>query len=165
MIPRLSALSLALSMLIGCTSYQSQYVRQSSVPGELVWRYDDRLQVTRNGQLVAEADRWDGLAAAVACVPRAREKASAATSRHRWGTALLWAGAISMVAGVAVFEEERARTDHVGTPAVLGSLGTLLVGSIVTLIGGYGRATSSVRGIDAVNIYNDHVTSGGTCAP
>lgn len=120
-IARSAALYRALSMMIGCASYQSAYVRQSAAPGELVWRYDDRLQVTRDGQVVAEADRWDGLAAAVACVPRARDWASAATSRHRTGTALLWSGLISMCAGAAVFEEEVVRTDGcVTAPIVAG---------------------------------------------
>ena len=165
MIARSAALYAALSMAIGCASYQSAYVRQSAAPGELVWRYDDRLQVTRNGQVVAEADRWDGLAAAVACVPRARDWANAATSRHRTGTALVWTGLISIFAGAAVYEEEVARTDgHLTAPVAFGSLLTMLAGSIVTLTGGYWRATATVRGIDAVNLYNDGIASGATCA-
>jgi hypothetical protein len=140
-------------------------VRQSAVPGELVWRYDDRLQVTRNGQVVAEADRWDGLAAAVACVPRARDWASAATSSHRRGTMLLWTGLISMFAGVAVYEEEVARTDgHVTEAIFVGGLVAVLAGSIATLTGWHWRATATVRGIDAVNLYNDGIASGAACA-
>jgi hypothetical protein len=152
-------------MTIGCASYQSVYVRQSAAPGELVWRYDDRLQVTRNGQVVAEADRWDGLAAAVACVPRARDWASAATSRHRRGTTLLWAGLISIFIGPAVLEEEVARTDgRVPAAIVVGSLGAALAGTIAALTGVYWRATATVRGIDAVNLYNDGIASGAACA-
>jgi hypothetical protein len=163
-IVRSAALCAALSTAIGCASSQSAYVRQSAAPGELVWRYDDRLQVTRNGQVVAEADRWDGLAAAVACVPRARDRANAATSRHRTGTALLWTGLISMFAGVGVFEEEVARTDgRLTAPVVLGSLVGAVAGVIVTLTGGYLRGTATVRGIDAVNLYNDSIAS-GACA-
>jgi hypothetical protein len=165
MIARSAALAGALSMMIGCGSYQSVYVRQSAAPGELVWRYDDRLQVTRNGQVVAEASGWDGLSAAVACVPRARDWASAATSRHRKGTALFWTGLISMFAGVAVFEEEVARTDgHVTTAIVAGSLGAIIAGGIATLTGGYFRASANVRGIDAVNLYNDGIASSAACA-
>jgi hypothetical protein len=163
-IVRSAALCAALSTAIGCASTQSVYVRQSAAPGELVWRYDDRLQVTRNGQVVAEADRWDGLAAAVACVPRARNQANAATSRHRTGTALLWTGVLSMFAGVGVFAEEIARTD--GNPpaaVVLGSLVALLAGTIVAPTGGYLRATATVRGIDAVNLYNDSIVAGAAC--
>jgi hypothetical protein len=164
-IARSAALCAALSIAIGCASSQSAYVRQTAAPGELVWRYDDRLQVTRNGQVVAEADRWDGLAAAVACVPRARDRASAATSRHRTGTALLWTGLISMLGGVGVFEEEVARTDgHPAAAIVIGSLVVVIAGAIAGPTGGYLRGTATVRGIDAVNLYNDGIAS-GACTP
>jgi len=164
--PRSAALYAALSMAIGCASSRSVYVRQSAAPGELVWRYDDRLQVTQNGQIVAEADRWDGLAAAVACVPRARDWANGATSRHRKGTALLWTGLVFMLAGVTVYEEEVARTDgHIAAAIFPGSLVAILAGGIATLTGGHWRATATVRGIDAVNLYNDGIASGAACAP
>ena len=166
MIARSLALCAAVSMTIGCASYQSAYVRQTAAPGELVWRYADRLQVTRDGQVVAEADRWEGLAAAVACVPRARDRASAATSRHRNGTALLRTGLNATLGGVAVFEEEVARTDgRVSEGIALGSLGAVLAGTIAALTGGYWRMTATVRGIDAVNLYNDGIASGAPCAP
>ncbi len=164
MIARSVALYTALAMTIGCTSYQPVYVRQSAAPGELVWRYDDRLQVTRNGQVVAEADRWDGLAAAVACVPRARDWASAVTSHHRNGTALLWAGAITMVVGLVVGQIEVTHTDGRASDAiVIGSLGAVLAGAVAALTGGYWRATAAVHGIDAVNLYNDGIASGAAC--
>lgn len=161
MIARAMALCAAVSPAIGCASSQSTYVRQSAAPGELVWRYDDRLQVTRDGQLVAEAGRWDGLAAAVACVPRARDWASSATSRHYSGTAMLWAGLISMFAGVGFAEVEIARTDgHPNDAVVLGSLTAAIAGSIVALTGLHRRDTAIVRGIDAVNLFNDSIASG-----
>ena len=166
MIARSAALCAVLSMAIGCASSQSVYLRQSAAPGELVWRYDDRLQVTRNGQVVAEADRWDGLAAAVACVPRARDWANTATSRHRRGTSLLWSGLIVMFASLAVYVEEGVRTDgHLSAPIVLGMPVIVIVSSIAALTGWHSREIATVRGIDAVNLYNDGIASGAACAP
>ena len=79
MTARAVATCLAVS-LTACGGYQSQYVRQSAPAGELVWRYDSHLQVTRNGQVVADGDDWAELPAVVGCVPRARDWASTARS-------------------------------------------------------------------------------------
>jgi len=38
-----------------------------------------------------------------------------------------------------------------------------VVGGIAALTGGYWRATATVRGIDAVNLYNDGIASGAAC--
>jgi hypothetical protein len=164
MIARSIALCPVLSLLIGCASYQPQYTRQRVAPGELVWRYDNGdLQVTRDGKVVAEEGRWDGLGEAVACVPEARDRANAATARHRRGTIALWAGSATMVvgtvAGVALIGADRSTRDAGAVVA----LSSLAVGLVALAFGAHWRVTAVPRGIDAVNLYNDRIASGVTC--
>jgi hypothetical protein len=167
MTARCTALCTALSLLIGCGSYRSQYARQSASAGELVWRFDDdRLQVTRDGQVVAQAGSWEGLASAVACVPVARDWASHATARHRSGTVMLWTGTLGAVAsavgGIALI----ASDPHSDT-RVLGGLGLafggLIAGVVLAAVGGYRRGSAEARGIDAINLYNDQLALGPGC--
>jgi hypothetical protein len=165
MIARSVALCTALSLMIGCASYQSQYTRQRAAPGELVWRYDENeLQATRDGKVVAEEGRWDGLGAALACVPEARDRADAATARHRRGTTTMWASAITWiagtVAGVALLGSDRSGVQDAGAAVALSSLAIGFVGFI---LGVHWRVTAVPRGIDAVNLYNDRIASGVTC--
>jgi hypothetical protein len=167
MIARIVATCLAVS-LTACGGYQSQYVRQSAPAGELVWRYDSHLQVTRNGRVVAEGGDWAGLPEVVSCVPRARDWASTATSRHRTGTLLLWAGLIGMLGGLAVGSvvalSDTSSTDNLlGGVAIIG--GGLVFGLATAPTGAYFRGTADARGIDAVNFYNDQVGSGAACRP
>jgi len=163
MMARSVALCTMLSLMIGCASYQSQYTRQRVSRDELVWRYDDGLQVTRDGKVVAEAGRWEGLGAALACVPEARDRANAATARHRWGTIALWAGPATVVvgtaAGIALIDADRS-TEDAGAVVALSSLA---VGLAAVLLGVHGRVTAVPRGIDAVNLYNDRIASGSPC--
>jgi hypothetical protein len=164
MIARSVALCTALSLMIGCASYQSQYTRQRAAPGELVWRYDNNeLQVTRDGKVVAEPGRWEGLGDALACVPEARDRANAATARHRRGTITMWAAAITWVAGsatgLALIADDRSTRDAGAVVA----LSSLAVGLIGLGLGANWRVTSVPRGIDAVNLYNDRIASGVTC--
>lgn len=147
----------------GCTSYRSQYTRQAAAPGELVWRYDNRLQVTLNGQVIAEAGDWAGLSPAVACVPRAGAWASTARTRHRNGSVVMWGGLIAMVAGVAAGAAiALGNTDDTGQ--IYRGLGIMGAGALVGIVtlpaGGYLRATADTRGIDAVNLYNDQLAAG-----
>jgi len=164
MIARSVALCTALSLMIGCASYQSQYTRQRAAPGELVWRYDDNdLQLTRDGKVVAEPGRWEGLGDALACVPEASDRANVATARHRRGTIALWAGPATMVAGtvagIALIDADRPTRDA-GTVVALSSLA---IGLVALAFGAHWRVTAVPRGIDAVNLYNDRIASGVTC--
>jgi hypothetical protein len=164
---RSTALYTALSLLIGCGSYRSQYARQSAQAGELVWRFDDdRLQVTRDGQLVAQAGAWEGLASAVACVPVARDWAARATARHHSGTVMLWTGTIgaiaSTVGGVAlVVNDPDSETQVIGGLGL--ALGGLIAGVVLVATGGYRRASAEARGVDAINLYNDQRALGMGC--
>lgn len=164
MIARSVALCTALSLMIGCASYQSQYTRQRAAPGELVWRYEDNdLQVTRDGKVVAEPGRWDGLGDALACVPEARDRANAATARHRRGTITMWASAITWVAGSATGLALIADDHSTRDAGAVVALSSLAVGLIGLGLGANWRVTAVPRGIDAVNLYNDRIASGVTC--
>ena len=167
MIARSVALCVALSLASGCGTHQSTYVRQAASPGELVWRYDDRLQVTRNGQVVAEGGAWHGLDTAVRCVPLARDRATAATARHRKGSTTLWIGVIGAIVGVTVgtvlFASDPDDADR-AVPGLFTIAGSLLFGAVTVPIGGYLRASANARGIDAINLYNDKL-AGGACTP
>ncbi len=164
--PRLAAIMTSVALVGACGSSRSQYARQTAAPGELVWRFDDRLQVTRDGQVVAEAGGWDHLAAAVSCVPRAKDWATAATARHGKGTATLWAGwivgLVSVATGAVV-----ALSDTDNDSRVLGGLalmsGGLIVGGGIAVTGNYLRASADARGIDAVNLYNDELAAAVRC--
>jgi len=163
MIARSVALGTALSLMIGCASYQSQYTRQRTAPGELVWRYDNNeLQVTRDGSVVAVEGSWEGLGEAVACVPEARDRADAATARRRRGSITASAAAIIGIAGTVtgvVIADDRSTRDA-GAVVALSSLAVGLVGVVLGL---NWRATAVPRGIDAVNVYNDRIASGVPC--
>jgi hypothetical protein len=144
--------------LAGCASYQSSYRRSRVDASELVWAYDNKLQVTRSGKVVAEQRDWDGLPEAVICVPRARAWAESAASRDGTGKLLTWTGFSimmgSLVAGsVLVFRDVSNTDDMLLGVGVMG--GGLLVG---LPIGGGGlvmRARADTTAIDAVNVYND----------
>jgi hypothetical protein len=168
MTARSVALRAALVLTTACGSSHSQYARQAASPGELVWRFDDQLQVTRDGQLVAQAGSWDGLAAAVACVPRANHWATAATSRYRKGTVTLWTaligGVVSVAAGSVIAFSNTDHADRAVAGLALIS-GGLIFGGATAATGAYMHAGASARGIDAVNLYNDEVASGARCAP
>lgn len=149
----------------GCGGYQSSYVRQSAPATELVWRYDKELQVTRNGEVVAEGG-WRGLDAVVRCEPRAREWASTARSRHRNGTIALWAGLIGMIGGT-LLGTSIALSDTDDTDNLVLGLGivggSLLFGLASAPTGAVLRSNADARAIDAVNLYNDHLASGAPC--
>jgi hypothetical protein len=157
--------TIALVALAGCASYQSSYHRSHSAPSELVWRYHDHFQVTREGKIVAEQRDWDSLSGVVACVPRAREWADSAASGDRTGSVLSWTGlavlAGGVVAGSVLLFSDLNNTDQslLGAGIMLGGAvtgGTLAVTGLIT------RARADAHAIDAVNLYNDERAS---CAP
>lgn len=164
MTARSIALCTALALAGGCGTHQSTYVRQAASPGELVWRYDEHLQVTQQGKVVAESDDWKGLAAAVSCVPLAHEWAEEATARHRKGTRMLWAGllggGVGFTLGTVVFFSNINDHDDRALAGVLTALGSMIFASVATPVGAHMRVAAGARGIDAVNVYNDKLAAG-----
>lgn len=154
--------------LAACGSHHSKYARQSIAPGELVWRYaDDRLQVTRNGELVSESGRWERLAPAVSCVPAARDWATEATSSHRSGTVMEWSGLLGGLAAAAggitiVATSDLDNEAHVLTGFGI-AIGGLVTGLIVAGVGTRRQRSAAARGIDAINLYNDQLAGGAKC--
>jgi len=126
--------------------------------GELVWVYDDRLQVTLDGKVVAEQTDWDSLAFAVACVPRARAWAEEAAHRDRAGRTQTWIGAGALVTGLVV-GGLLISSDPNNADRVLGGLGAVLAGALGgAILLGHGsvlRGRADAGAIDAVNLYND----------
>lgn len=164
---RVIALATAALSVAGCGSPRSRYARQAAMPGELVWRYaDDRLQVTRNGEVISEGGEWERLASAVACVPRANAWATEATSRYRTGRTMFWGGMIGMLAGTVGGAALIVTDDDIGAQgwAGLGVMLTSLVGGVtVSLSGAIRQASAHAKGVDAVNVYNDQLWMGTAC--
>ena len=150
--------------LAGCASYQSSYRRSRVDASELVWAYDNKLQVTRGGHVVAEQRDWGGLPEAVICVPRARAWAESAASRDRTGKLLTWTG-FSLMIGSLVAGSVLVFRDLDNTDDMLLGVGVMGGGLLVGLpIGGGGlvmRARADTTAIDAVNVYNDERASCG----
>lgn len=154
--------ALAIAALGGCGGYRSSYRRAHPGARELVWTYHNKLQVTRDGQIVAEQRDWDALSGAVACVPRARAWAATAASRDRTGSVLSWTGIATMVGGVvagsALLFSDTSNTDQV----LLGGgvmIGGLIAGTPLLLGGMTTRVRADASAIDAVNLYNDERAS------
>lgn len=155
---------LAVLALAGCGSYQSTYQRGHASPSELVWRYHDRFQVTRDGKIVAEQRDWDTLVGVVSCVPRARTWADDAASGDRTGAVLTWTGLAAMlgslVAGGVVLFSDTDNTDQVLLGAGI-MIGGTIAGGTLLATGVVKRARADATAIDAVNVYNDERASCG----
>ena len=141
-----------------CGGYQSSYTRATADARELIWAYDNRVQVTQGGHVVAQQRDWGDLPDVVGCVPRARAWASSASSRDGTGRIVMYTGLLVMLAGVAAGSylalEDTDNTDQM--LAGLGVMGGGLVFGLATVpTGAYLRASADTRAIDAVNVYND----------
>ena len=151
-------LAIACAMLAGCTTWQSTYHRQRVEASELVWQYDAKLEVTRDGKLVAQQRDWDGLAEAVVCVPRAKEYAESAASRDRTGSLMTWGG-LAVLAGGVIAGSVLILSDTSNTDQMLAGAGVMLGGVVIggpTALGGIvTRYRADASAIDAVNVYND----------
>jgi hypothetical protein len=104
----------------------------------------------------------------VACVPRARDWATSATARHHGGTVTFWAGVIGVFAAVAAgslitFSDLHSNDRVVGGLALMS--GGALLGLSAMVTGQFLRMGGTARGIDAINLYNDHILSGTRCPP
>jgi hypothetical protein len=149
-----------------CGGVQSSYQRTRTMPGELVWRYDNKIQVTADGRVIGEAGDWGTLAPALGCVPEAQRWASSASRRDGRGKVLVWTGVAVMLAAVAggtyLALEDLDDTEQALTG--LGVMGGGLVFGLATVpTGAIMRVRADSQAIDAVNRYNDEVWSGRAC--
>lgn len=150
---------------IGCASGKSTYRSRRATGGELRWAYDGGLQATRGGELVVDTG-WDGLADAVACVPKAAELASSARSQDTAARILSNVGLLSMLGGLGAAVGVVVASDDINDAAlpslaILG--GSLVFGLIFVAIGGSQGARSLANGLDAVNMYNDAYVKQAGC--
>lgn len=164
--PSARLISLCTALATGCAT--TAYRPSRTPPGELALGYDGVLQVWTADRRVAQAPAFDGLPEFVACSPEARRHAEAAHSEGSRasifsftsvGLAVVGLGGLS---GLALeHRDERA-------------MAALLLGGIAVEIAAVAIAGSSLaarvkaqgNAIDAVNFYNDAVSSrSGACAP
>jgi hypothetical protein len=158
----LSTIVIALILLEGCAATSTQYQRQNAANGEIVWRYDRGLKATKDNTVVSEADGWDGLADAVACVPEAKILAVSASRHYRLGAALWWGG---LLAGGALLAAPFYISNDAPAEEALGIIMFEMVASVTCLLlGNYMENIATPEAIDAVNIYNNKFRENPECS-
>lgn len=169
------AAAVALVAVLGGCGARSSYLRESADAEELVWAYDDGLELTTGTNVpVAEAPGWDGLSGAVGCVDDARAYAEEAESLGSWASIASWT-AVGVIAGGAGVTSGLLLLGVVGLGAGPGPL--IVAGALSLLVVG-GTAAASVAllvwaadldaralpaALDAVNVYNDRFAEEPAC--
>jgi hypothetical protein len=161
---RCLALVAALAAAAGCSTTSTAYKPTQPVSSELRLAYSDGVEVWSGNKQIATGHRYDGLEAAVACVPEAKSHAEAA---HRAGVSANVLSGLSIglaaagLGGLGGFAFEDRNT----TIAFLSTGVALEVLAIVTGAQSLSqKARAHGNAIDAVNYYNDAVGYTGGCS-
>lgn len=170
MINRIATLSLAaLFLTSACSGVQSRYAPTTLPADEIGWTYDGALAATKAGDRVAEAPNWSGLSDSIKCVAKAHEIANEAEASGAVGKGTgiaamtLGLGGIAAGTGMMITSIADDSKDGLLMPG-LATLGTgVVVGAILAAISGTASGKSNVKGVDAINMYNDTYESTPAC--
>ncbi len=159
---------LACLMGTGCVSGRSRYPRTSAAPHELVWSFDGRLCVLKDGVMVGREGNWKSLPEAVADVPESREMAQTAIGRARTASRLKLTGAALLLGGPPaglLLAGESDDNDAIGVVALTVFFGGI-IGGLSCLLGSQTKALSATASaMDAVNSYNSILLNGRNPVP
>jgi hypothetical protein len=157
---------------LGACANASQYVRSTAPAGEIVWKFDGGFQATKGGEVVtSESDGWEGLDAAVACVPDSAALAEQVKADARKASILGWSGAGtllgSLAAGIAMtVAGARSESGELVGGGIGVMFGGLIGGSTLALLSVRPASRVRAQAVDAINIYNDrHAATPGCTAP
>jgi len=151
----------------GCT-YRSTYQKKVKSPNELHWGYQNGLQIRKGIQVYSQANNWNGLAKALACLPKAQQFAIEAQSdsqRGKWlvysGVGIGIAGSVFTIASIYVF----GFTSHSleGLAMIFGGSIAGLAGFGLVRFGNSMHGRSSTRAFDALEYYNDYYQTEKRC--
>jgi hypothetical protein len=158
--------ALALLLTAACGSASTTYRSLPEYPGELMWRYDGELMLTKDGR---SATDLEALRDEVRCVPLAVKDAERANDLARSGSTLDAIGQglllVASTAGLALVIAGAFNDDMGLVYGGLGAIGGgLFIGGSLAGMGTSDLVESLALRLDAVNRYNDVVASGGCVA-